>query len=412
MYDNTDMRFASAYHHWFHLIQPTARDHDRRQPALLPALEAGRLGRHRRATSRPSRARPSTNTASAAPRPSTRCARDYRAAAIDLEHDRASRAAGQKIACDALVLWGERGVVRAMFEPLALWRLQCNAAGERPRAQLPATSSPRSAPRKPPRRCSTSSPDTPTTLDEDRPPCSPGCSGSTSISRCATAPGCRLRRGHDAGGLLLGRVRPRRPARAGVPRAHAGGACATRQALHAVLRNYPVIGHLRFLLEYIRPEMRQYFIEGRQRGRALLAPAALAGLPARQGRLRQAPFGTQMDVTRSATSGSTIRCSPASSPARLPRHHRRGPRPALRRERVQHLGDELRRALGQRRAGAQRGRTARRLRARHRRGLDQPPPPRQRRRPDLGDRLGLLRLPHGDGSFSESASSRTRACRR
>jgi len=34
-----------------------------------------------------------------------------------------------------------------------------------------------------------------------------------------------------------------------------------RQKRHAVLRNYPVIGHLRFLLEFIRPEMRQYFIE-------------------------------------------------------------------------------------------------------------------------------------------------------
>ena len=33
------------------------------------------------------------------------------------------------------------------------------------------------------------------------------------------------------------------------------------QKRHAVLRNYPVIGHLRFLLEFIRPEMRQYFIE-------------------------------------------------------------------------------------------------------------------------------------------------------
>jgi len=30
----------------------------------------------------------------------------------------------------------------------------------------------------------------------------------------------------------------------------------------SILRNYPVIGHLRFLLEYIRPEIRQYFIEG------------------------------------------------------------------------------------------------------------------------------------------------------
>ena len=35
-----------------------------------------------------------------------------------------------------------------------------------------------------------------------------------------------------------------------------------RQTRHAILRNYPVIGHLRFLFEYIRPEMRQYFIEG------------------------------------------------------------------------------------------------------------------------------------------------------
>ena len=35
-----------------------------------------------------------------------------------------------------------------------------------------------------------------------------------------------------------------------------------RQAQRSVLRNYPVIGHLRFLLEFIRPEMRQYFIEG------------------------------------------------------------------------------------------------------------------------------------------------------
>ena len=34
-----------------------------------------------------------------------------------------------------------------------------------------------------------------------------------------------------------------------------------RQTRHAILRNYPVIGHLRFLLEFIRPEMRQYFIE-------------------------------------------------------------------------------------------------------------------------------------------------------
>ena len=33
------------------------------------------------------------------------------------------------------------------------------------------------------------------------------------------------------------------------------------QTRHAVLRNYPIIGHFRFMFEEIRPEIRQYFIE-------------------------------------------------------------------------------------------------------------------------------------------------------
>jgi len=35
-----------------------------------------------------------------------------------------------------------------------------------------------------------------------------------------------------------------------------------QQTKSSILRNYPVIGHLRFMLEYVRPEIRQYFIEG------------------------------------------------------------------------------------------------------------------------------------------------------
>ena len=35
-----------------------------------------------------------------------------------------------------------------------------------------------------------------------------------------------------------------------------------RQRKHSILRNYPVIGHLRFLFENFRPEIRQYIIEG------------------------------------------------------------------------------------------------------------------------------------------------------
>ncbi|WP_323005773.1 FMN-binding glutamate synthase family protein [Pseudorhodobacter sp.] len=33
------------------------------------------------------------------------------------------------------------------------------------------------------------------------------------------------------------------------------------QARHAVLRNYPIIGHIRYLMESIRPEIRQYLLE-------------------------------------------------------------------------------------------------------------------------------------------------------
>ena len=33
------------------------------------------------------------------------------------------------------------------------------------------------------------------------------------------------------------------------------------QKSHAVLRNYPVIGHIRYLIEAIRPEIRQYLLE-------------------------------------------------------------------------------------------------------------------------------------------------------
>ncbi|GAA4813701.1 FMN-binding glutamate synthase family protein [Tomitella cavernea] len=39
------------------------------------------------------------------------------------------------------------------------------------------------------------------------------------------------------------------------------GAWDLLQARHSVLRNYPVLGHARFLLESIRPEIQQYFIE-------------------------------------------------------------------------------------------------------------------------------------------------------
>src|SRR5689334_9303049 len=39
------------------------------------------------------------------------------------------------------------------------------------------------------------------------------------------------------------------------------------QRRHSILRNYPIIGHARFLMEEIRPEMQQYFVELNTEGR-------------------------------------------------------------------------------------------------------------------------------------------------
>jgi hypothetical protein len=38
------------------------------------------------------------------------------------------------------------------------------------------------------------------------------------------------------------------------------------QTRHAVLRSFPISAHLRFILEKMRPEMRQYFFEDEKRG--------------------------------------------------------------------------------------------------------------------------------------------------
>ncbi len=72
------------------------------------------------------------------------------------------------------------------------------------------------------------------------------------------------------------------------------------QTRHAVLRNYPIVGHLRYLLENIRPELRQYFFEAdtdstpySRESRGLVYQRAKRSLGVR-------PFGTQQDVYRSA----------------------------------------------------------------------------------------------------------------
>jgi len=68
------------------------------------------------------------------------------------------------------------------------------------------------------------------------------------------------------------------------------------QARHSILRNYPVIGHLRFLFEFIRPEMRQYFIEGDNESAPFSRQQRSLVYQRAKGDSDKRPFGTQINV--------------------------------------------------------------------------------------------------------------------
>src|SRR6266849_9456293 len=68
------------------------------------------------------------------------------------------------------------------------------------------------------------------------------------------------------------------------------------QTRHSVLRNYPISAHLRFLLEEIRPAMRQYFFEGEKDGAPFSRDKRAVVYQRAKMVLDKRPFGTQYDV--------------------------------------------------------------------------------------------------------------------
>ena len=138
MYSRTDMDFAQAYYHWFHLIQPSPLPEKMIGGNVLHYLHAklGAWGSQGTSFIEPEAMAEYERSMNLQPEqpgdlmPAVHTAcEDYRASAsIDLLHDKASRSQEQKIMCDTLVLWGERGVVHKMFAPIRLWQAQC--AGE------------------------------------------------------------------------------------------------------------------------------------------------------------------------------------------------------------------------------------------------------------------------------------------
>ncbi len=123
MYENTSRAFATAYWHWFFLIQPPPlpealieSDPVRYVRSVMGKRHAGLQAFAPAALEEYERCAAIQGTAHAI------CA-DYRASAtIDLDHDRADRAQGRKLEQPLRVLWGQHGAVGQCFDVLLLWR--------------------------------------------------------------------------------------------------------------------------------------------------------------------------------------------------------------------------------------------------------------------------------------------------
>lgn len=68
------------------------------------------------------------------------------------------------------------------------------------------------------------------------------------------------------------------------------------QTRHSVLRNYPLWGHFRFLFEFIRPEIRQYFVEDDTDERPYSRAQRSIVYQRAKGEVDSRPFGTEVDV--------------------------------------------------------------------------------------------------------------------
>jgi haloacetate dehalogenase len=127
-FERADMAFAMGYYHWFWFAQPHPfpetlinaapeawfRAHTSREPKPPDFFHRAALADYMQAVRDPEMIRGMCE--------------DYRAAAtIDLEHDRESRAAGRKIRCPVLALWGAKGKIEAWYDALAIWRTYCAA---------------------------------------------------------------------------------------------------------------------------------------------------------------------------------------------------------------------------------------------------------------------------------------------
>lgn len=91
------------------------------------------------------------------------------------------------------------------------------------------------------------------------------------------------------------------------------------QTKHAIRRNFPLLGHGRYMLEGIRPEINQYFVESDTDGAPI--PRNLRSLVYQRskGALDTVPFGTQLDLYQAGAEWLTHSMAPADVHLEPPR---------------------------------------------------------------------------------------------
>jgi len=123
MYEGTTRDFASAYWHWFFLIQPAPLPETLIGADPRAYVEGVMGARHAGLAPFPRDVLDHYIAGFAGIERARGACEDYRAAAtIDLDHDRRDRDQGRKIAAPLRVLWGKHGVIERLFEPLELWQ--------------------------------------------------------------------------------------------------------------------------------------------------------------------------------------------------------------------------------------------------------------------------------------------------
>ncbi|MEZ5849514.1 MAG: FMN-binding glutamate synthase family protein [Hyphomicrobiaceae bacterium] len=68
------------------------------------------------------------------------------------------------------------------------------------------------------------------------------------------------------------------------------------QERHSILRNYPILAHMRYFLEEVRPELRQYLFESEKDGTPFSRDVRAIAYQRAKMQLDKRPFGTQQDV--------------------------------------------------------------------------------------------------------------------